>query len=38
MLTASNKAESQEYNGVNFPRMALVESGEMMVEVGGILG
>jgi hypothetical protein len=38
MLMASNRAESQEYNGVNFLRIALVESGEMMVKVGGILG
>jgi hypothetical protein len=35
---ASNRAESQEYNDVNFLRIALVESREMMIEVKGILG
>jgi hypothetical protein len=34
----SNRAESQEYNGINFLRIALVESEEMMIKVGRILG
>jgi hypothetical protein len=38
MLMASNRVESQEYNGINFLRIALVESREMMIKVKIILG
>jgi hypothetical protein len=38
MLMTSNRVESQEYNGINFLRIALVESKEMMIEVRRILG
>ena len=34
MLMASNRAESEEYNGTKFVRIALVESEEIMIEVG----
>jgi hypothetical protein len=37
MLMASNRAESEEYNDINFLRIALVENGEIMIEIRRIL-
>ena len=38
IFMVSNRAESKEYNGVNLMTIPLVESMEMIIEVGGILG
>jgi hypothetical protein len=37
MLMASNRAESEKYNGVTFVTIALVESEERIMEIREIL-
>jgi hypothetical protein len=37
MLIASNRAESGKYNDIQFATIALVENGEIMMEVERIL-
>jgi hypothetical protein len=38
ILMVSNRAGSKEYNGIETMTIPLVESVEMIIEVGGILG
>jgi hypothetical protein len=38
MLITSNRAESREYNDIKFATIALVESKEIIMKVGRILG